>query len=189
MAGKATTREKGPSGPQVSLLVIRRSRESQQSGPPGLRLSIRRTRTTHGYVWRGWGGQYVAVFFQSPTPPHTQTLRGIFFFKKCWGLNKDCNILTAPAALEIAVCRSRSPDAQPEARGPTLLAFSTASYHQETHLGSWGPLLPGGGFPYQIFSRRLLLIASICIEHVYMYSCSQWLYNIILCQEIRKSLL
>ena len=31
----------------------------------------RRTRTTHGDVRRGWGGQYVAVFVQSPTPSLT----------------------------------------------------------------------------------------------------------------------
>ena len=52
-------------------LVIRCSRESQQSGPSGLRLSIRITRTTHGYVRRGWWGQYVAVFVRSPTPSHS----------------------------------------------------------------------------------------------------------------------
>ena len=38
----------------------------------------RRTRTTHGDVQKGWGGQYVAVFVQSPTPSHTQT------FQKKW---------------------------------------------------------------------------------------------------------
>ena len=31
----------------------------------------RRTKTTHGDVRRGWGGQYVAVFVQSKTPSHT----------------------------------------------------------------------------------------------------------------------
>ena len=31
----------------------------------------RRTRMTHGDIWRGWGGQYVAVFVRSPTPSHT----------------------------------------------------------------------------------------------------------------------
>ena len=56
-------------------LVIRCSRESQQSEPLGLWLSIRRTRTTHGYVRRGWWGQYVAVFARSPVPSHTQTLQ------------------------------------------------------------------------------------------------------------------
>ena len=65
-------------------LVIRCGRESQQKAePPGLRLSIRRTRTTHGYVRRDWWGQYVAVFVWSPTPSHTHNLinkvRGIFF--------------------------------------------------------------------------------------------------------------
>ena len=44
---------------------------------------------------------------------------------------EDCNILTSPAPPDIAVCRSRSPDAQPEARGLSfLLVFSTTTYHQ-----------------------------------------------------------
>ena len=34
----------------------------------------RRTRTIHGYIWRGWWGQYVAVFIQSLTPSHSKTL-------------------------------------------------------------------------------------------------------------------
>ena len=46
-----------------------------------------------------------------------------------WRPNKDCNILTSPAPPDIAACRSRSPDAQPEARGLSfLLAFSTTSF-------------------------------------------------------------
>ncbi len=32
---------------------------------------LKRTRTTHGDVRSGWGGQYVAVFVQFPTPSHT----------------------------------------------------------------------------------------------------------------------
>ena len=67
-------------------LVIRCGRESQQKAePPGLWLSIRRTRTTHGYVRRGWRGQYVAVFVWSPTPSHTQTLQikwEVYFFEE-----------------------------------------------------------------------------------------------------------
>ena len=67
-------------------LETRWGRESQQKAEPlGLRLSIRRTRTTHGYVRRGWWGQYVAVFVRSPTPSHTQTLQikwDIYFFKE-----------------------------------------------------------------------------------------------------------
>ena len=48
-----------------------------------------------------------------------------------WRSNKDCNIVTSPAPPDIAVCRSRSPDAQPEARGINfLLAFFTTSCHQ-----------------------------------------------------------
>ena len=55
-------------------LETRCGRESQQKAePPGLRLSIRITRTTHGYVRRGWWGKYVAVLVRSPTPSQTQT--------------------------------------------------------------------------------------------------------------------
>ena len=39
-----------------------------------------------------------------------------------------------------ALCLSRSHDAKPEAQGPTLLAFSTASYHQLV----WSPNSIGG---------------------------------------------
>ena len=46
-----------------------------------------------------------------------------------WRPNKDCNILT-PLLWPSELCLSRSPYAQPGGRGPTLLAFSTASYHQ-----------------------------------------------------------
>ena len=58
-----------------------------------------------------------------------------------WRLNKDCNIMTSPAPPDIAVCRSRSPDAQQEARGPTPLdaAFFTASFHQRVSKLSGGP--------------------------------------------------
>ena len=69
-------------------LVTRYGRESQHPaewapGPPVEQPW--RTRTTHGYVQRGWGGQYVAVFVQSPTPSHTQTLQikwKLYFLKK-----------------------------------------------------------------------------------------------------------
>ena len=50
--------------------------------------------------------------------------------RESWRLNKDCNILT-PIFMAISVMSfSFSRAAQPEAQGPTLLAFSTASYHQ-----------------------------------------------------------
>ena len=85
-----------------------------------------------------------------------------FTVRGSWRLNKDCNILTSPAPLDIAVCHSRSPDAQPETRGPTLLAFSTASYHQLV----WSPNSIGGpdgpfcwvvGFLYRILSPTRLI--------------------------------
>ena len=46
-----------------------------------------------------------------------------------WRPNRTA-IYWPPLLWPSALCLSRSPDAQPEARGPTLLAFSTASYHQ-----------------------------------------------------------
>ena len=52
-----------------------------------------------------------------------------FAVRGSWRLNKDCNLLT-PLLWPSALCLSRSPDAQTEGRGPTLLAFSPASYHQ-----------------------------------------------------------
>ena len=57
-----------------------------------------------------------------------------------WRSNKDCNILTPPLLWPSALCLSRSPCAQPEDRGPTLLAFSTAPCHQLV----WSPNSIGG---------------------------------------------
>ena len=55
-------------------LVIRCGRESQQKAePPGHWLNIRRTR--HNADGHKSGGRYIAVFVQSPTPSHTQTLQ------------------------------------------------------------------------------------------------------------------
>ena len=60
-----------------------------------------------------------------------------------WRPNRNCNILT-PLLWPSALCLSRSPDAQPEAWGLTLLAFFTTSYQQllwtPTHQGPKGPL-------------------------------------------------
>ena len=67
-------------------LETRCGREIQQKAePPGLRLSIKRTRTTHGYVRRGWWSQYVAVFVRLKLPLTRKAynkVRGIFFFWK-----------------------------------------------------------------------------------------------------------
>ena len=61
-----------------------------------------------------------------------------------WRLNKDCNILTSPASPDIAVCRSHSPDAQPEAWELSfLLAFSTTSRLQPV-------LSPTHWLPHQV---------------------------------------
>ena len=81
-----------------------------------------------------------------------------FTVRGSWIPNRNCNILTAllwPSAL----CLSRSPDAQPEARVLTLLAFSTTSHQQLlwTPTQSGVPRAPsaGSGFPYHILSATL----------------------------------
>ena len=82
VVGKATTLQKGPSGPPMEFAdqLVRRCWNKN--------MSQRRTRTTHGDVRRGWGGQYVAVFVQSPTPSHSKTLSNltikweVYFFKR-----------------------------------------------------------------------------------------------------------
>ena len=72
-----------------------------------------------------------------------------FTVRGSWKPNRNCNILT-PLLWPSVLCLSRSPDAQPEARGLTLLAFSTTSYQQllwtPTHQGLQGPLRPGVAF-------------------------------------------
>ena len=88
VVGKATTQQKGPLGTPDGVwgpdqLVIRCSRESQQSGPPGLRLSSHGERERHNADGHKSGGQYIAVFVQSPTSSHAQTLqikREVYFF-------------------------------------------------------------------------------------------------------------
>ena len=97
---KATTQQKGPLGPPIEFgdhtswrsdeLETRCWNENMSQrgwAPRPLVEQSRRTRTTHGDARRGWGGQYVAVFVQSPTPSHTHNLsnkvRGIYFSKNC----------------------------------------------------------------------------------------------------------
>ena len=56
-----------------------------------------------------------------------------------WRPNRTA-IFWSPLLWPSVLCLSRSPDAQPEVLGPTLLAFSTASYHQLV----WSPNSVGG---------------------------------------------
>ena len=73
-------RRRGPRDPRLSWgpdeLETRCGRESQQKAElPGLRLSStgeQERRNADGHKSRG---QYIAVFVQSPTPSHTQTLQ------------------------------------------------------------------------------------------------------------------
>ena len=62
-----------------------------------------------------------------------------FTVRGSWRPNRTA-IYWPPLLWPLALCLSRSPDAQPEAHGPTLLAFSTASYHQLV----WSPNSIGG---------------------------------------------
>ena len=81
VVGKATTRQKEPLGLPIEFgdQLVRRcwnENMSQRGWAPRPHIEQpRRMRTTHGDVWRGWGGQYVAVFVQSPTPSHTQPFK------------------------------------------------------------------------------------------------------------------
>ena len=50
-----------------------------------------------------------------------------------WRLNKDCNILTSPASLNIAVCLSRSPVLLNRGPGALLSAESLFSLHNLEH--------------------------------------------------------
>ena len=56
----------------LDQLVIRCSRESQQSGPSGWASGERERHIADGHKS---GGQCIAVFVQSPTPSHTQNLQ------------------------------------------------------------------------------------------------------------------
>ena len=66
---KATTQQKGPWGPPSEFgdQLVRRCLDENMSqrgwAPRPPVEQSRRTRTTHSYVRRGWGGQYVAVLF------------------------------------------------------------------------------------------------------------------------------
>ena len=93
-----------------------------------------------------------------------------------WRLNKDCNILTSPAPLDIAVCRSRSPGllnrgpGGPASLGHVLIPASSHQLVSKLNRGSQRPLLPGGGFPYHVFSPTHLITNSLT-------SCRTELYN------------
>ena len=57
------------------VIRCRRGSSTQQSGPPGLRLSSPGERERHNTDGHKSGVQYVAVFVQSPTPSHTQPFK------------------------------------------------------------------------------------------------------------------
>ena len=79
MVEKASTQQKGPLGPPIEFgdQLVRRCWDENMSqrgwAPrPPVEQSWR-TKTRYGDVRRGWEGQYVAVFVQSPTPSHTHS--------------------------------------------------------------------------------------------------------------------
>ena len=79
-----------------------------------------------------------------------------------WRPNRTA-IYWPPLLWPSALCLSRSPDAQPEARGPSFLlsaVLSTTSCHQRVSKltrGSQRPLLPDGCFLYYILSLTHLI--------------------------------
>ena len=76
-------------------------------------------------------------------------------------------IYWTPLLWPSALCLSRSPDAQPEARGLSFLLSAGFLYHilsptgLQNYWGPQGPLLLGGGFPYHILSPTRLISNSI----------------------------
>ena len=74
---------------------------------------------------------------------------------------QNCNILTPPFLWPSALCLSPSPDTQPEARGPTLLAFSTTSYQQLV----WSPNSIGG--PEGPFCWVVAFPTTTCLQLVW----------------------
>ena len=85
-----------------------------------------------------------------------------------WRPNRTA-IYWPPLLWPSALYLSRSPDAQPEARGLSFLLSAGFHFHilsptglvSKTHWESRGPLLPGGGFLYHILSPTSLLSNSI----------------------------
>ena len=91
-----------------------------------------------GWVKTSLENIYLSIYLQG----FEKVIQG-FTVRGSWRPNRNCNIFT-PLLCPSALCLSRSLDAQPEARGLTLLAFSTTSYQQllwtPTHQGPKGPL-------------------------------------------------
>ena len=89
-----------------------------------------------------------------------------FYCERELKTEQNCNILT-PLLWPSAFCLSRSPDAQPEARGLSFLLSAGFLYHilsptgLQFNRGSQGPLLPGGGFLYHILSLTSLISNSL----------------------------
>ena len=71
---KATTRQKGPSGPPVSLEtcwwqdVVAKASTQQKAEPPGLWLSSTEEQERHNADGHKSGGQYIAVLFGLELP-------------------------------------------------------------------------------------------------------------------------
>ena len=89
MVGKATPGRSGPRAPDgvwgPDQLVIRCSRESQQRGPPDLRLCSSGERERHNADGHKSGDQYIAVLFglQPPLTHKLKQIKGeIYFFKE-----------------------------------------------------------------------------------------------------------
>ena len=73
----------------------------------------------------------------------------------------ELQYIDPPLLWPSALCLYRSLDAQPEARGPTLLAFSSASYHQLV----WSPNSIEG--PEGPFCRVVVFPTTSCLQLVW----------------------
>ena len=83
-----------------------------------------------------------------------------FYCEKELETKQNCNILI-PTLMAISVVSFSFSNAQPEAWGPTLLAFSTASYHQLI----WSPNSIGG--PEDPFCWVVAFPTTSCLQLVW----------------------
>ena len=91
---------------------------------------------------------------------------------------QNCNILT-PTLMAISVVSPGLFNRRPRGLLPHLVTNGSPNT-----LGSWGPLLPGGGFLYHILSLTHLISNSLtsCLNELYnssiAHSISHWIFGI-----------
>ena len=129
----------------------------------------------HTYTWRIHIDAIIKMsedFFKKNIP--LTLFVKVVYVRGSWRLNKDCNILTSPAPLDIAVCCSRSPGLLN--RGPNFL--SSPSYiivQSPTQSLEWHVWSSSSGNNCHAVHRSLSSGASV-------YECTMGFYLVPYCQ-------